>query len=87
MARRDSRTTNTVTHAVTAVHSQARCRPARQPVSSTYAAGCACTSARASATGAAKACTVAGSKFAMVPMLMEMPNRSSMALCVARFDR
>ena len=31
---RDRRTTNTVTHAVTAVHSQARCCPSRHPVSS-----------------------------------------------------
>jgi hypothetical protein len=64
---RDSRITNTVTHAVTAAHNQARCRPSSQPVSSRYAPGWVCTEARASATGSATAWAVACSRFATDP--------------------
>lgn len=49
---RDKRTTNTVPPFVTATHNQARCRPWRQPVSSTDTLACFWIAARASATAA-----------------------------------
>ena len=52
-------TRNTVTHVVAAPQSQARWRPSRQPVSSTWATGCCATWARAAATGAVRAALTA----------------------------
>ena len=65
--RRHRRTTQTVTQAVTAVHGHARGGPARHPASSTDAAGCWWTEARAAATGSATAGTGGGSRCARGP--------------------
>ena len=87
LAPRDKRTTKTVTHAVAAVHSQARARPSRHPVSSSSAACCAWIEARASATGWAKASAVVCSKWVKLPTLKGRPQRSSSTRGVVRFDR
>jgi hypothetical protein len=71
----------------TTVHSQARCRPSRHPVSSAYAAGWVCTEARASATTSATAWVVACSRCAMVPSRSSTPKQSSSRSCRVRFDR
>jgi hypothetical protein len=87
LARRDRRPTTTVPQVVTIVHSQARGRPSRHPVSSRSAAGCAWTQARASATGSAKAWTVACSRVAPGPRPIETPKRSASLVGVVRVAR
>src|SRR6266487_2140649 len=84
---RDIRTTNTVTKLVTATHNHARLSPGRQLVSSRWATACACTSVRASSTGAATAAVVACSNGLIVPTLIGTPNTSAIACCVVRFDK
>jgi hypothetical protein len=85
LRRRDPRITNPVPHGVPAPHRQARCCPARHPVSSRDAAGGCGTSARASATGAATAGTVAGARGALGPTPSGTPHSSGRPRWAVRF--
>jgi len=87
LAPRDRRTAKPGPQVGTAPHNPARVRPARQPVASQGALGCARPSPCTAGIGVARACTGAPSRCGIVPRRLGRPHRAALTSGVVRFDR